>query len=128
MKIPKKTKRFSVIFLLTLAFTTAITISYKFYTDTVYCTDENLATEPVAIMFGASWCPYCFQARRYFVNNKVSYCEYDIEDSGKGEELYSRIINNGMAQGIPIIFIGDYRLSGFNERQIDKILSGTKSL
>ena len=128
MKKLKTSKRFMVIFLFTLALATTITFSYQFYTDTVYCTKETLSSEPDAIMFGTSWCPYCFQARRYFVNNKISYCEYNIEDNDKGEELYLRITNHNMAQGIPIIFIGDYRLSGFNKNHIEKILLEMKLL
>ncbi len=122
MNPPKISKRLGIIILVTLILASSAVIAYKFYTDTVFCTEETLASKPDAIMFGASWCPYCFQARRYFINKNINFCEYDIEDAGKGEALYQRIIEHGMAQGIPVIFIGDYQLSGFNERHIKQIL------
>ena len=80
-------------------------------------------------MLGASWCPYCYKARKYFVDNKVSYCEYDIEDDSKGEQMYARINTNPtMPLGIPILFIGSYTLSGFDEHSIKKLLSKDKTL
>lgn len=123
---PKKNRRPNGLLVFALILAAVFAISYRPSVEAVYCTTDALSTNPDVIMLGASWCPYCSQARRYFVNNNVNYCEYDIEDSGKGEQLYSRTKNQGMPQGIPILFIGKYRFSGFDERSVEKILSELK--
>ena len=84
-------------------------------------------------MLGASWCPYCDKARKYFVANEINYCEYDIEDDAQGTRKYAQInsssSNPGMQPlGIPILFIGDSLFSGFDEARIEQALAATEAL
>ncbi len=85
----------------------------------IYC-DENKHTDELAdiVMLSASWCPYCKQARRYFEKNELDYCEFDIERSIKGKQLYDSV--NG--QGVPLILIGNDKLRGFSEHSVNKAL------
>ena len=69
-------------------------------------------------MLGAWWCPYCYQARKYLQNNEISYCEYDMESTEIGRQLYQE--QGGGA--IPKLLIGNYQISGFNQRQIERAL------
>ncbi|HEB56132.1 MAG TPA: hypothetical protein ENI98_07480 [Gammaproteobacteria bacterium] len=89
---------------------------------TVNCTPEVLATRPDVIMLGAWWCSYCYKAKRYFQNNNIHYCEYDMENTEEGRRLYEK--HGGGA--IPILLIGKYRLSGFSEQQIEQALAQLK--
>ena len=70
-------------------------------------------------MLGTWWCPSCYQARRYLSENQISYCEYDIERSAEGEKLFNEV--NGRV--IPVLLVGDYMMSGFDEQRIEQVLA-----
>lgn len=69
------------------------------------------------VMYSAEWCGYCKKARRYFEANSISFEEYDIEKSSKGQRDYKKL--NG--RGVPIILVGDRRMNGFSESSFNKI-------
>lgn len=83
------------------------------------CTPEIMANKPDVIMLGAWWCPYCYQAKKYFQRNNIHYCEYDMESTITGKRLYEE--NGGGA--IPILLINNYRLQGFSKQQIEAALA-----
>lgn len=87
--------------------------------NTVTCDAGTMASKPDVIMLGAWWCTYCYQAKRYFQQNDIHYCEYDMENTVEGRRLYQE--NGGGA--VPILFIGEYQLSGFSEQQIEAALA-----
>ena len=86
--------------------------------ETVDCTPEIIASKPDVVMLGAWWCTYCYQAKKYFQKNKVSYCEYDMENTEKGKQLYQQ--HGGGA--VPILLIGEHRLKGYSQRQVETAL------
>ncbi|MFV2005235.1 MAG: glutaredoxin family protein [Gammaproteobacteria bacterium] len=87
--------------------------------ETIDCTPEIIASKPDVIMLGAWWCSYCYKAKKYFQRNNIHYCEYDMESTITGKRLYQE--HGGGA--VPILLIGDYQLSGFNEQQVESALS-----
>lgn len=62
------------------------------------------------VMYGASWCGYCRQARNYFQQNGIRYVEYDIEKNERARRAYDSIGGNG----VPVILVGDKRMNGFS--------------
>lgn len=114
-----RNRRFSGMLLIAVLIAVMALISYRPAVTAIYCDIDILDTRPDVIMLGTSWCPYCYQARRYFTNNAIHYCEYNIEQSEQGQRLYNRL--GGGA--IPILIIGKHRLSGFDQRAIDKALT-----
>lgn len=101
-----------------LLFLAIFVMTYRPSVETIYCDKNTLKPKPDVIMLGAWWCPYCLQARKYLQRNNINYCEYDMERSEEGKNLYKKV--NG--QAIPILLIGDYQLSGFDEGSIEKAL------
>ena len=89
---------------------------------TINCTADILASKPDVIMLGAWWCNYCYQAKKYFQKNNTHYCEYDMENTLEGKRLYEK--HGGGA--VPIMLIGDYQLTGFNQRQIEAAIAASK--
>ena len=85
---------------------------------TVDCTPEIIAQKPDVIMLGAWWCTYCRQAKAYFQHNNIHYCEYDMEQTTIGKQLYQKY-----GGGLPVLLIGKYQLNGFDEHQVEKALS-----
>lgn len=79
------------------------------------------ANPPDVLMLGASWCPYCKAAIRFFDRHQVDYCEYDIETSPIGSRLYEAL----GGRGIPVLLIGDQRLHGFDEVSAERALKAS---
>lgn len=116
-----KRKRNGIIILVVFA-VAMIFLNRQEPVSTVDCTPEIIAKKPDVIMLGAWWCTYCYQAKKYFQKNKISYCEYDMENTEQGQLLYKK--HGGGA--VPIILIGEYTLKGYSEQQIDAALATLK--
>jgi glutaredoxin len=80
----------------------------------VYCAQAFAQREQAVVMFGTSWCRYCGKARQYFDENKIAYCEYDIEASDESEASYRALGGDG----VPLILVGETRIIGFNESSL----------
>jgi len=120
---------FAVITLLIIAQTQCMLV------DRAYCEGEvpvpgqqvsqvgplNIKDAPDVLMLGASWCPACKAATRFFVKNNINYCEYDMEKNAIGAKLYQEV--NG--RGVPILFIGEHRIQGFNAATVTRVLQDT---
>lgn len=111
-----------------LLFIILIAIGFFLFTrqepvNTIDCTPKIIANKPDIIMLGAWWCTFCYQAKRYFQQNNINYCEYDMENTDIGKRLYEE--HGGGA--IPILLIGKTQLKGFNEDQIEHALSLLKN-
>jgi glutaredoxin len=87
--------------------------------NTVDCTPEIIANKPDVIMLGAWWCSYCYKAKRYFQENKINYCEYDMENTVIGKKLYKE---HGSG-AVPMMLIGQYQINGYSEQQIEYALA-----
>ena len=100
--------------------------------DRIYCEGEvlvpgqqvsqagplNIKDAPDVLMLGAAWCPACKAATRFFVKNNINYCEYDMEKNAIGAKLFQEV--NG--RGVPILFIGEHRIQGFNAATVTRVL------
>lgn len=89
----------------------------------ISCTPEIIDSKPEVIMLSASWCGTCHHVKRYFQNNNISYCAYDVESSAVGRQLYQK---HG-AGAVPILLIGEYQLNGFVEQRIEAALELTRN-
>jgi glutaredoxin len=116
-------RRINGLFVLVIIMAGLVLANYRPPVAHVYCDENTLTSRTDVIMLGTGWCPYCYEARRYFENNKVNYCEYDIEKSPVGQKLYNDV--NG--QSIPILLIGPYRISGFDETRFEQLMSRLES-
>jgi glutaredoxin len=95
-------------------------VSYRPDIPTVACNADTLAGQPDVIMFGAWWCPYCAEARRYFHDNNVHYCEFDIERDDEGRRRYEEV----GGRGVPVLIFGErYRVNGFDAALVERALT-----
>lgn len=79
--------------------------------------DRAAEHEKDVVMYSASWCGYCDQARAYFRRNNIPFEEYDVETSAKGRRDYAEMGGNG----VPVILIGDRRMVGFSAERFAAI-------
>ena len=73
----------------------------------------------MVVMYATTWCPHCAKARAYFRSRNIPFVEHDIERSAEGLAQYRQ--HGG--RGVPLIFVGKQRMSGFSEPRMADMLS-----
>ena len=64
-------------------------------------------------------CTYCKAAKEYFTEKNVEYEEFDVsKDAEKRQEM----IDKSGQMGVPVIFIDDEMIIGFNKSKIAGLL------
>ena len=77
-------------------------------------------TAPKVLIFTTPTCSYCTIAKRYFKENKIRFREIDISKN----ETAARDIQKKTGQtGVPVIFINNLPVVGFDKVKINKMLS-----
>jgi glutaredoxin len=84
-----------------------------------YVSDQqkNLKEINSVVMYSTSWCGYCKKARRYFKSKGIKFVERDIERSRLAKVAYDRLGGNG----VPLIVVGNNKMSGFSVRKFDRL-------
>ncbi len=77
--------------------------------------DNSKSTVPISslkqtVMYTTSWCGYCKKAREYFRKENIPYTEYDIEKDKQAKSIYDSF----GGKGVPVIFVGQERMNGFD--------------
>ncbi len=62
------------------------------------------------VMYSTTWCGYCKMAKKYFVENKIHFVEYDIEKNAKAKRAYDTL----GGRGVPVLVAGNRRMNGFS--------------
>ena len=76
------------------------------------------------VIYTTPRCGYCNLAKSFFRKHNIDYFEYDIATSQEGLQEYNEL--NG--RGVPLIFIGETRMDGFNERYLRNVLKKERLL
>jgi mycoredoxin len=79
----------------------------------------TLPADVRVVLYGAEWCGYCAQTRKWLDARKIPYREYDIEKSSEGAAQYQQLNGNG----IPLLVIGKQVVRGFDEQAFAAALS-----
>ena len=80
---------------------------------------KRAAEKKQVVIYSASWCSVCQQAKRYMDSKGISYREVDVEKSREGADEYRRLGGDG---AVPLIVVGDRKMRGFNPSQLDSML------
>ncbi len=76
-------------------------------------------TDKTVVIYSTPTCHFCQQAKEFFTENGVEYTEHNVaEDQEKAQEMVTR---SGQ-MGVPVIFIGDDMVIGFDEGRIRSLL------
>ncbi len=79
-------------------------------------------TKSQIILYGTATCPYCKEARSYFQNKNIPIVDYDVDMHVKGEKDFQKL----GGEIVPIILIGNRKISGFDPDAIDDALRALK--
>ncbi|OGI60026.1 NrdH-redoxin [Candidatus Nomurabacteria bacterium RIFCSPHIGHO2_01_FULL_37_25] len=64
-------------------------------------------------------CHFCHMAKEFFKENNVAYTEYDV--AGDAEKRKEMIEKSGQ-MGVPVIFIGEEMIIGYDKPKLTKLL------
>ena len=79
--------------------------------------DSTFGETGRVVMYSASWCAVCKQAKDYFRAEGIPYVEYDVEKSSKGK----RDFKNLGGKGVPVILVGNRRINGFSRETFEQV-------
>lgn len=78
-----------------------------------------MATENVTI-YSTPTCHFCHAAKDFFTENGVKYTEYNVAtDLEKRKEM----IDKSGQMGVPVIYVGDNLVVGFDENKLRSLLA-----
>jgi len=85
----------------------------------------SVAAAQDIVLYGASWCGACKQARRFFQQKGLSFVDKDIErEPGARSEMLAKARAQGVStSGIPVIDVRGVLMGGFDPRAIESALS-----
>lgn len=86
---------------------------YQYITKPPQLSARTLDNNCDAVVFTQATCPYCTQARNLLNNEKVNWCEKDINVSSNNYDLYKEL----GGKGVPFAVIGEKVLRGYNKNQ-----------
>lgn len=78
-----------------------------------------VGTKSQVILYGTTTCPFCKEARSYLKSKNISFVDYDVNLHEQGQKDFEKL--NG--EVVPLILIGDRKISGFDLQAIDDALS-----
>ena len=74
---------------------------------------------PAITIYSAPWCAFCHMAKHYLDGLGIKYKDIDVDsDPAAAQALVQK---TGQA-GIPVLFIGDETILGFDKAKIDAAL------
>lgn len=81
--------------------------------------NDNNSQQPEVTVYSTPTCHFCVLAKEFFDTNGIQYTNYDVQaDPAKGQEMVQR---SGQ-MGVPVIFIGEEMIVGFDEARIRALL------
>lgn len=84
-----------------------------------YCAADAAPDADTLVMLSATWCGYCKKARRTLHAENVKHCEYDVEQSDRGRELY----DSSMANGVPVFLYRGHHVYGYDMERVRSMLA-----
>jgi len=74
---------------------------------------------PKVEIYSTPTCHFCQMAKAFFGENNVEYSDYNVlEDMDKRKEM----VEKSGQMGVPVIFIGEEMIIGFDEDRIKELL------
>jgi len=70
-------------------------------------------------MYTTSTCHYCKDAKEFFAENNVQFTEHNV---GTDLEKRKEMIERSGQMGVPVIFVDDEMIVGFDRSRISELL------
>ena len=89
---------------------------------------ESKATQPIPTknerfsgtveIYVTEWCGYCKKAKAYMKSRNIPFVAYDIEKDSSASRRHAELGGGG----VPLIIIGDHKMSGFSPETLERYL------
>ncbi len=76
-------------------------------------------SKPKVVIYSTPACPVCKKAKDYFSQKGIAYEEIDVSTDRKAA---AEMIKKSGQMGVPVIFVGDTMLVGYNPLKLDVAL------
>ncbi len=70
-------------------------------------------------IYSTPTCHFCHMAKDFFTANSVAFTDYDVS---KDEARRSEVVERSGQMGVPVIFIDNEMVIGYNESKIKELL------
>jgi glutaredoxin 3 len=78
-----------------------------------------MAKAPSVTIYSTPTCHFCHEAKDFFTANKVEFTDYNVAtDLQKRQEM----IQKSGQMGVPVIYIGDELIVGYDEEKLKELL------
>lgn len=74
------------------------------------------------IVYGTETCPFCIKTRAYLTERHIPFIDIDVNKTEKGKRDYAQL----GGKGVPLILIGNRKMTGFDQPTIDAALNTIK--
>ena len=72
------------------------------------------------IIYTTPTCPYCHRAKEYLSRKGIAYIEHDV---ARDRDAAKEMIKKSGQMGVPVIIVDDTIVVGFNQTQLEQLLS-----
>lgn len=88
----------------------------------LYSSDNNTNMDKNITIYSTPTCHFCHMAKDFFQDKGINYTEFDVaHDLEKRQEM----IQKSGQMGVPVIFVGDEMIIGFDKERIISLLGLT---
>nr|MCK4930193.1 glutathione S-transferase N-terminal domain-containing protein [Nanoarchaeota archaeon] len=70
-------------------------------------------------IYSTPTCHFCQQAKEFFKEKNIEFTEYDVSSN---EEKKNEMIEKSGQMGVPVIFVDDEMMIGFDEEKLSETL------
>jgi len=77
------------------------------------------SSQPRVIVFSTPTCSFCRRVKRYLRKNSIHFKEVDVT---RDAHAARDIVRRTGSQGVPVVYIGNKFVVGFDQPKIDKLL------
>lgn len=86
----------------------------------IFSKPDSMSAQPPVSLYTTPTCHFCHAAKEFFQANNIQYAEYDVAtDIARRKEM----IEKSGQMGVPVIYVGDQLIVGFDEGRLRQLLS-----
>ncbi len=75
--------------------------------------------EKTVTIYTTPTCHFCQMSKEFFKENNVAYAEHDVAND---PAMRQEMIEKSGQMGVPVIFVGDDMVIGFDKRRLSELL------